>query len=295
VDAYIMFDQSASMGEPVPAPGTGTWWAGAVAGLTSFVRDPAAAGIGVGLQYFPLGGVAPASCTAAYSTPEIAIAALPANANALSASIASHSPTTFTPTGPALAGALAHMKSWASSHAGRAPAVVLVTDGLPTECEPQLIADIAILAKNAFETSPSVRTHVVGLNLGPGKENLDQIAKAGGTHRALFIDGGTVGASLASALLNAAKGDFSCTFPLPAPQMGRLDPSLVNVQYTAVTQQGTLFHVTTPGDCAASGGQGWYYDNALTPKQIILCPQACEQRPSRTYQVVLGCASVIGR
>jgi len=295
VDAYIMFDQSSSMLEPVPAPGTGTWWAGAAAGLTSFVKDPAAAGIGVGLQYFPLGGVAPASCVAAYSTPEVAIAALPGNANALSASIAAHSPTTFTPTGPALAGALAQMKSWASSHAGRTPAVVLVTDGFPTECEPQQIADIAVLAKNAFETSPSVRTHVVGLNLGAGKENLNQIAKAGGTDLAIFINGGTIGASLASALLNAAKGNFSCTFLVPTPQTGTLDPRLVNVRYTAGTQQGILFRVDTPSGCAASGGQGWYYDNPVTPKQIILCPQACEQRPSRTYRVELGCLSAIGR
>jgi hypothetical protein len=297
VDAYIMFDQSSSMSEAVPAPGTGTWWTAAAAGLTAFVKDPAAAGTGVGLQYFPLNGVSPNSCTAPYSTPAVAIAPLPANANALSASIAAHSPTTFTPTGPALAGAIAHMKAWAPSHPGRVPVVVLVTDGFPTECEPQQIPDIAVLAKNAFETSPSVRTAVIGLNLGAGRENLSQIPKAGGTDRAIFIDSGTIGgtisASFATILLNTVQESFTCSFPVPTAQGKPIDFDKVNVRYAAGTEKGTLHYVQTKGDCLLNQDQGWYYDKLPAPTKIMLCPYTCQQR-LRTYHMEVGCERLDG-
>jgi hypothetical protein len=290
VDAYILFDQSSSMSEPVAAPATGTRWTVAAAGFTAFVKDPAAAGIGVGLQYFPLNGVAPNSCNAPYSTPEVPIAPLPGNANTLATSMAAHAPTTFTPTGPALAGAIAHMKEWAASHPGRAPVVVLTTDGFPTECEPQQIADIAVLAKNAFETAPSVRTAVVALNVGPGKENFSQIAKAGGTSSALFVDTDSSSA-FAAALLTATRRTLvtSCDLPLPGAPGEPLDFTKISVSYSAGTQPGRLLYGRSSGDCTTNGGDVWYYDNPSRPTKIMLCSRACEERASRTYHVEVGC------
>ena len=63
LDLYLMLDTSSSMFDLV-GPKQSKWTT-VVSALTAFVDDPASAGIGVGLQYFPLNeaGV-PASCTA---------------------------------------------------------------------------------------------------------------------------------------------------------------------------------------------------------------------------------------
>jgi len=293
VDVYVMFDQSSSMSEAMVPPATGTWWTAAQAAFISFVNDSEAAGIGVGLQFFPLNGVAPNSCTANYSTPAVPIAALPGNAAALTASMNAHQPTTFTPTGPALAGAVAHMKSWAGTHPGRYYAVLLVTDGFPTECEPQQITDIATIAKNAFETAPSVQTHVVGLNLGAGKENLNPIAKAGGTGQAIFVNGS--GAPIAEAFLEATLGPRSCSYPLPTPppnQPLRFDE--VNVRVTPRSGAPRyLSFVNTMDDCLRGGG--WLYDNRSAPKQVVLCPQECQALGASTLEILLGCKTVVSQ
>jgi hypothetical protein len=62
LDLYFMLDTSGSMDDLVAAGQSK--WSSVVAAMTAFVNDPASAGIGVGLQYFPLpaAGV-PASCT----------------------------------------------------------------------------------------------------------------------------------------------------------------------------------------------------------------------------------------
>ncbi|HKQ70882.1 MAG TPA: vWA domain-containing protein [Polyangiaceae bacterium] len=56
LDMYIMLDSSYSMLEPasVDAGAGNTKWSAVTAALKAFVNDAASAGIGVGLQYFPL-------------------------------------------------------------------------------------------------------------------------------------------------------------------------------------------------------------------------------------------------
>lgn len=63
LDLYLMLDTSGSMDDLVAAQKSK--WNSVVAAMTAFLNDPASAGIGVGLQYFPLtqAGV-PTSCTA---------------------------------------------------------------------------------------------------------------------------------------------------------------------------------------------------------------------------------------
>jgi hypothetical protein len=87
-----------------------------------------------------------------------------------------------------LRGAIAHMKAWAPAHPGRRPGVVLVTDGFPTECDPQDITDIASIAAEGADNEPVVRTYVIGLNLGLGAAKLDELARAGRTGHAVAID-----------------------------------------------------------------------------------------------------------
>ena len=62
LDLYLMLDTSGSMDDLVAAQKSK--WNAVVTALTAFVNDPASAGIGVGLQYFPLTQTGlPTSCT----------------------------------------------------------------------------------------------------------------------------------------------------------------------------------------------------------------------------------------
>ncbi|HEX7669937.1 MAG TPA: vWA domain-containing protein, partial [Polyangiaceae bacterium] len=262
---------------------------------TSFVNNGRANGLNVGLQFFPLAGVAPASCTAPYATPEVELGLLPANAAALTASIQKHSPTALTPTAPALQGAINHMKAWAPGHPGRAPVVVFVTDGFPTECDPQQIPDIAALAKTAYETDPKVRTFVVGFNLGQAGQNLNQLAKAGGTNKAFLIDKGDIGAAFVNAMLSIANQPLSCALDIPKPMVPgmTLDPTLVDVRYTP-SATGVTEHVqklNNLGECdAAIGGQGWYYDSPAMPTKILVCPGTCAGFAAGVVETINGCS-----
>lgn len=308
VDMLIMFDQSSSMSDPLP-DGSGTWWATAQTALSSFVGNSRAGGMAVGIQYFPLSGSAPACVTrsplgdcctpAVYEKPEVEVGALPANSAALATSIQSHSPTTFTPTSAALEGALDHMKAWAPGHPGRAPVVVLVTDGFPTECGTPLsqgadIVDIAALAKTAVETEPKVRTFVVGFNLGDFGTNLNQIAKAGGTNKAFLIDKGDIGAAFINAMLSIVNTPIDCAFDIPKPTdpKEKLDPALVDVRYTP-SATGVTEHVpklNNLGECDANGGKGWYYDSPAQPTKILTCPGTCSSFAAGVVETINGCS-----
>jgi hypothetical protein len=209
-DVYVMLDQSSSMGDSYPIASLGSWWDVARQAFTSIAEDRELTGLAMGLQYFPLGGIAPGSCYGHYDTPEVELAPLPGNAGALTMSLAAHDPAAFTPTAPALTGAIRHMKEWAPAHPGRTPLVLLVTDGFPTECNPQEIDQIASIAREARDTLPAIRVGVIGLNLGAGGTNLDAIAKGGGTGSARLIDGGDAEAQLKSAIQSILTSPVSC-------------------------------------------------------------------------------------
>jgi hypothetical protein len=304
-DLYIMFGQSSSMGDPVPSSiPPATWWQVAQQAVTNFVNDPRAAGsvpgspaMTVGIQYFPLDGVAPQSCMAGYQTPDVELGLLPKNIAAIATSIQGHQPTGSRPTAAALSGAIAHMKTWASNHAGHAPAVVLVTDGFPTECDPQDITDIAQSVKAAFDGEPRVRTFVVGFNLGAGGANLNELAIAGGTSKAFLIDGGDIGAQFVDAMLGISGPQPSCQFDLPQLPAGmQLDISRVAVTYTP---NSTMVEAQIPklnglGDCALNMNQGWYYDSPSAPTKITVCPGTCSSLGAGVVKTVTGCTTLPG-
>jgi hypothetical protein len=304
VDLYIMFDQSSSMGDVIANSNPPiTWWAAAQQAVTNFVNDPRAAGANslppmtVGIQYFPLGGIMPQSCMADYKTPEVELAALPANSAALAASIQKHVPTAFTPTGPALSQAIAHMKDWAPNHVGHAPVVVLVTDGFPTECDPLDITDIAQIAKTAFESEPKVRTFVVGFNLGSGGENLKEIATAGGTNEPFLINGGDIGSQFVDAMLSISSTQLQCKFDLPDPPMGQqLDITQVAVTYTpsATGAEAQVPKLNGLGDCELNMNNGWFYDSPTSPTKIIVCPGTCAKFAAGVVKTASGCQPIGG-
>jgi hypothetical protein len=301
---YVMFDQSSSMADPIPNSSPMiTWWQAAQQGVTTFVNDPRAAGtmthpaMSVGIQFFPLDGVAPQSCMADYTTPEVEVGLLPGNAAAVAGAIEKHQPTAFTPTAPALQGAIAHMKAWAPNHPGRAPVVVLVTDGFPTECDPQDITDIATIVQNAFDTEPKVRTFVVGFNFGPGGSNLDALAQAGGTGKPLLIDKGDIGAQLVDAMLSISSSPLQCNFALPTPPKGmKLDINGLALTYTpsATGVEAQIPKLQGLSDCDLNMGNGWFFDSPSNPTKIMTCPGTCSKFAAGEVKTVTGCMPLLG-
>lgn len=301
VDMYVMFDQSQSLSAAVPnASPPRTWWTSAQQAFVNFVQDPAAAGIGVGIQFFPYKGsiqgpdpnVPGSSCYVPnYETPEVEVALLPGNAAALIGAVNAHAPTTFTPTAPALQGAIRHMQAWGPAHPGRQPAVVLVTDGFPTECDPQDPSVIAQIAQSAYEGTPRILTFVVGLQSGEALDNLGQIAKAGGTGNAYLVDGTDIGRQFVQALLGVTRTPIDCAFSLPPTTAGSpLDLSQLWMQYVPFPSGApqVIPRVSSLADCAASS-DGWYFDAPSAPTKMLTCPQTCRRFAAGNFSITYGC------
>jgi hypothetical protein len=397
VDMYIMLDRSGSMqGET----GTGeSKWEAMRRALTAFIADPASGGLGVGLQYFPLGAdgvpdtcgsdsdcgptggeclnrvcqpppfsasfspmlcvsdadcpfnspgcaslglceddqtaacfdIGPTGCgtdgacepiagecsgygsceIADYQAPAVEIAVLPANAGALSASLAAERPIGFTPTGVALAGAINRATLHANANPGHQAIAVLATDGFPTECLPagtrdedQAVDAVASVAAQGFALTPSIRTYVIGV-FGPDDPDplskLNRLALAGGTGNAFIVDSSQdVTQQLLEALATIRAGSLNCEFQLPTPPAGnRLDFMRVNVQVTSEGLQRDVLYVQSADRCDQAQ-LGWFYDAdpalGATPRQIRTCPQTCAEfggLRDASVAIRLGCATQI--
>jgi hypothetical protein len=99
----------------------------------------------------------------------------------------------------------------------------------------------------------------------------------------------------AAAVIESAK--LSCTWEIPPPPAGEtLDPGRVNVDFIDGDGQRTTFgRVDGAGDCA-SVEHGWYYDNAMQPTRILVCPQTCawiQGKPGAQLDIQFGCATII--
>jgi len=262
-------------------------------------------------------------CTAAsYATPDVPAATLPGAATALMASLTGHTPGGYTPTGPALTGALMFARQRIASMPTHRVAVVLVTDGLPggfipgfppAECTPTSIPaagsdpGIAALLRGAMGTagSPPVNTFVIGVfspsTASTARPNLDMLATAGGTSPAVIIDTSQdVSAALRNALKQVQSKAISCEYKIPSTGV---DPGKVNVSFTNGSgQASTIGHDATSdgkmgAGCDARGG--WYYDTEDPmkdpPTKITACPTTCSMFQTDLnghVDVVLGCPTI---
>ena len=327
LDMYIMLDQSGSMSDMVS--GGGTKWQAVTQALTAFLQDPKNAALGVGIQFFglPTSGSAPGNCTkdsdcgafgpclviipgllgtcfsagggdscsaADYAKPEIEIAPLSTSSGPIVTAIGKHSPVSSTPTAPALQGAVDHAKAWATSHPDHVVIAVLATDGDPTECSPTDIPSIANIAAAAAAGTPKVKTFVIGV--GSSTASLNDIAKGGGTAPAFIVDTNANVVQQFEDALKAIQGSaLGCVYSIPAPTMGMLDYTKVNVQYTPGNGGSPVLlgNVANAAACDPTKG-GWYYDVPTAPKQILLCDATCKTVSADamgTVAVQLGCAT----
>lgn len=284
LDVLIVQDRSGSM--------IGTKWASAVDAIKAFADNGGAAGLGVGLTYFPpkLGN----ECSVpTYANLDVDIALLPGNASAIKESLLTTSPSGGTPMRPALEGGVEAMNDWLVANPSHEGIVILVTDGDPGGCSPNTIADVANVAENALMGTPSIRTFVVGMD-GATFANLDTVADAGGTDESFDVGSGT--SAFVAALEEIRQKAITCEYilPVPDPAEGTLDFNSVAVEYTPGINEPseTISKVGGLADCGEISG-GFYYDDPADPTRIILCPASCQLVQSGTesaqVEVVLGC------
>jgi len=325
LDMYVMFDQSGSM---TTDTGNGTRWAAVTGAFKNFVQQPSAAGIGVGVQYFPLppssSGMCPAKCASNadcvacggicfpilntclgggddscfagdYAKPDVEIAPLPGVAPAIVQSLDGHTPTGGTPTSAALDGTIQHAKEWAIAHPDHVVISVLATDGAPGSCETDLAAINALAAAGANGV-PKILTYVIGV--GDALEALNGIAQAGGTGQAFLVDSNQNASEQFLQAMNEIRGAaLSCSYLIPQPPPGeKIDYNAINVQYTPDGGKPTIIpQVKSKAECPLDG-LAWFYDEPAAPKQIILCDASCgiiSQDAKAKLDVLVGCATVV--
>ncbi len=132
-----------------------------------------------------------------------------------------------------------------------------------------------------------------------GAEYSSLVAKTGGV-RAQICDGSAAWGPFFDAVATAviATARVACELPLPVPDGGVLDPTLVNVRVTdGLKPPLTVPNVANQAACGLA--EGWYYEAATPPTKVFLCPVSCENAQSRgpgvnipKVEVLLGCKTV---
>jgi hypothetical protein len=294
VALFIMQDRSGSMVTGFPPPASPMSWDNSTAAITAFVNDPMSKGVDVGLGTFPAGAANTADCSMGSDcgTPVVPIAPLPGNAqNMISAMNAQkpNSPLALTPTECGLRGMINQCLTFHSnSPAGEKCVAVLVTDGVPDQCDTTQSDLVQIITDGH---SKGIDTYTLGLP-GADLNVLNQYAMAGGTGMAIDVSGGAQAfiAALNSIRAKVAHTDkhtvvtshviqtpLKCEWKIPPQQMGAppLDPEKVNLQYTPPNAQPVQFgHVPGASMCPPTAN-AWYFDDEKTPTQIFLCPNTC--------------------
>jgi hypothetical protein len=295
IDLFIMMDRSISMDNLLPDK-TKTRWQALHEAVEKFVATGADQDIRVGIGFFGITGGSDDAIDcdqSKYAVPAVEIGRLADVGSDLVAAMDDMQPGGLTPGGPALAGALEHAADWAKDNVGRATAVVLVSDGFPTQCQPQSQSGLAAIAEQAHSTAPYVRTYALGI----GGFNLDAIALAGGTHHAYKIDDGDLVNSFAAALGNVSNSRLACEYALPPPPAGNQKLDLQKVQVTYTTAGGDTEEIpSVPGlaSCSDAANGGWYYDDPTEPTNISVCPCTCARFDAGRVDVRVGCKPRIG-
>jgi len=296
IDLFIMMDRSISMSETLsgddPVGNDVTRWDGVRQAVQAFAQSEDAANLGLGIQFFSASGVGNEAedCDLGnYSNPEVPIGLVSDVGMDVVAAIDDKIPSGLTPTYPALRGALEYASWHASQPGARLTVVALVTDGLPTECDPQDVASIAQLAADA-RADHNVLTFVIGL--AQGLWNLDQIAQAGGTGQAFIIQEGDVEAQFLDVMTNMTSTPLACEFDIPESPNPTEDIDYERVQMIYNPANGDreeIPKIDNPAQCENAVNGGWYYDSSVAPTSVRVCPCTCDRFGAGDVIISFGC------
>ncbi|MCA9625879.1 MAG: hypothetical protein KC731_42945 [Myxococcales bacterium] len=314
LDMFIMLDQSGSMGDSVQG---GTKWTAVTGAINNYMALPASAGIGVGIQYFPLttGGLVcnpnpicfvdgdcgapgcgpcfgaippsfPGICMGALDTDSCNVAdyATPDVAIAPLPGVATAitaSMAAHSPTGGTpTAPALQGAIDHATAHAMANPShVVLVV--LATDGDPTSCTPTDIPGIQAIAAAGfNASPSILTFVIGVGnlQANLDAIAQSGGSNAAFIVDTNqNVEQQFLDALEQIKGTALGCAYAIPVPTMGNPDFNQVNVEWTPPGGDPQIIPKVTDPSACPPNGPGWYYNDAQNPTQILLCPYSCNE------------------
>lgn len=293
IDIYLMLERSAAMAAPLSARSKLTRWEGLAYALKAFASDPRAEGLSISLQYFGQESEVTDCAPMKYRAPAVPIGELPAVSEAIIESLNNiGAPSAFTPTYPALEGAMMHAAEHAKLHPERQTIVLLVTGSIPFtdgggDCNDSVTA-VAGLAASAANAQPKIRTFVVGLE--DDVENFETVAGQG-QGNAFFLSGEDMTEKFAEALLNIKSRALACDFELPTAGAGTaLDPNLLLLKY-ARDRDGLLDivrRVDRRASCAITG-KGWYIDDSAAPSRLMVCEKTCAWFARGSLTLETGC------
>jgi hypothetical protein len=259
VDMFFMLDVSGSM--------TGTNMAILQPGVTGYTNGASSAGTWASGNQFPIEINTVTSCVPSdYSKSVVPWSALPSTA--FSQWVSALVVLGLTPSVPALQGAVSACKTRKLSQPGRTCMVIFVTDGEPTECDPNgqaAMTTLGAIAADAWANGIAVHGIAFPNMTSVGTSLLNYIAQQGGTGAPTTV----YSASQLTTLLQTIQGSaVSCTFAKPP---GTLD----TVQLTPTNGPAVILpRVLDASQCA---GDAYYYDNNTTPTQIVMCPTTCQK------------------
>ncbi len=296
LDLYLMFDQSGSMSTKVDKETGATRMDIVRTAVEAFLKDDESVGLGVGIGYFGHQPLRETTCDPDdYATPDVEIGALPDTTKSLLSSLDERQPTGETPTGAAIRGACDYVANYKQDHAGRNPAILLVTDGEPKAplsealCAPTL--DDAVLAAEECFQEQGVRIYVLGV--GPSLVNLRVIAEAGGTETAFLADKDNAEQVLEAFVAVRRAAQLPCELEVEPSALERSD---VNFDDSTVAyldfacEYRSVKAVREKADCDENGG--WYFDDRDSPHTIRLCDVTCGDVKSTGRQLYysIGCS-----
>jgi uncharacterized protein YegL len=269
----FMYDRSDSM--------AGVKWNSTSQGIEAFFADPQSQGTSASLAFF-----CGKSCTAStYQTPSVALSALP-DTKSFTQSIQAQTLCGGTPTAAAIEGAVAYAQSVKQQQPTGDVVVALITDGQPTTCGGMTGATAAAMAG----ATAGIKTYVIGV--GSSLQNLDALAAAGGTSKAILVDTANpaqLATDFEKAIDSIRVSALSCELAIPAAHAGAtLDVNKVNV---TVTSGGNTTTLNYDAQCA---GAGWRYDDVNAPTKVELCPATCAAAKAdltTRVDLVFGCAT----
>jgi hypothetical protein len=272
-DLFFMVDKSGSMNTIDPGSTTSRWQSVLFA-MNDFLSSPDSAGLGAGIAFFPISeeGGAPDCNATDYAVPVVPVEPLPLPVTPIGAAILTQVLARGTPTTPALQGAYRYTQTLQVAEPNRDVAVLVVTDGNPTQCG-STIANASTAASVGAASVPPIRTYVLGI--GPNLANLNAIAQAGGTGHAYLVESG--GAASLTTALNAIRADsIACDYVLPPLDGAMVDGADVSVQARAGLDavEAPVLQVAGAASCGPLGG--WFFDNPASPTRITLCAATCD-------------------
>jgi hypothetical protein len=285
LDLFVLLDVSGSMDYDEK-------WVAVSSAMRSFVNNPDFDDLAVALQYFPLR----LECdVGTYQTPAVPFAKLPLNRTALVSSIDVQRMQGGTPTVPALEGVVAYTQQYLAAQppdAGHRAAIVLATDGYPDQSCAGLapggyvntLENTAVVAGKAAMGTPQIKTFVIGV--GRGLDQLNMVADAGGTQKAIIVDvAGNADVQFLNALTQIRRDALQCSFTVPPETL--VDDTKARVRFIPDDGSQAFGVEQVPDAMDCNNGVGWYFDDPFHPGTLTLCNGTCDTvtrgKPGRLY------------